>query len=171
MAGRNALVPAGVAFLVAMALTVFMAVFAAALFAPSAGAAEIAPEPNLTAARAKSENCVADTEFMRKNHMKMLLHQRKETVHEGIRTKQFSLKECIDCHAVPGSDGKPVKVSNPQHFCRTCHDFAAVKVDCFECHASTPESGEETAAAPEGTMPADHADMAALADYLRKVDQ
>ena len=66
------------------------------------------PAPNY---KGKGEQCVEDTEFMRRNHMELILHQRDETVHAGIRTKQHSLKNCINCHASPetnsvlGEDG------------------------------------------------------------------
>ena len=95
----------------------------------------------------QGENCVEDTDFMRRNHMSLLDHQRDETMHEGIRGKPYSLKECISCHVVTGPDAMPVTVSNPQHFCRSCHDYAAVSMDCFQCHASRPESAD---------LPADH---------------
>ncbi len=137
----------------------------AAGLATSASAESGVPLPQVS--RGKGDQCVEDTAFMRRNHMKMLHHQRDETMHNGIRTKQFSLKECIDCHAVPGTDGQPVKVSDPKHFCRSCHDYAAVKVDCFECHASTPEASGQAA---NEAMP-DHSDVAALAEYLGKVGQ
>ena len=106
----------------------------------------LAPVPQ----KGKGDACVADTDFMRRNHMTVLNHQRDDTVHDGIRTKQFSLKECIACHAVPGEDARPVSIESPKHFCRTCHDYAAVKVDCFECHASRPES-DKAAQLPAGT--------------------
>jgi len=95
----------------------------------------------------QGDKCVEDTDFMRRNHMSLLDHQRDKTMHEGIRSKQYSLKECISCHAVDGPDAVPVTVSSPQHFCRSCHDYAAVSIDCFQCHASRPESGD---------LPADH---------------
>lgn len=95
----------------------------------------------------QGEKCVEDTDFMRRNHMSLLNHQRDKTVHEGIRSKQHSLRECISCHAVTGPDAMPVTVSSPQHFCRSCHDYAAVNIDCFQCHASRPDSGD---------LPADH---------------
>jgi hypothetical protein len=88
--------------------------------------------------KGKGENCVRDTVFMRANHMNLLMHQRDKTVLEGIRTKQYSLKECVACHAVLDSNGQPVSYQTPKHFCRSCHDYAAVKIDCFECHASKP---------------------------------
>jgi predicted CXXCH cytochrome family protein len=96
------------------------------------------PQPDIP--RGQGESCVADTDFMRRNHMTMLKHQRDETVLEGMRGKQYSLKECVSCHAVQGSDAMPVTVSSPQHFCRSCHDYAAVKIDCFQCHASRPDA-------------------------------
>ena len=90
-------------------------------------------------ARGEGENCVADTQFMRRNHMTMLRHQRDETMREGIRGNQYSLRDCVACHAVMGPDAMPVTVASPEHFCRSCHDYAAVNIDCFQCHASRPE--------------------------------
>jgi predicted CXXCH cytochrome family protein len=91
--------------------------------------------------RAMGENCVEDTDFMRRNHMDMLKHQRDETMLRGVRTEQHSLRECLNCHVVKGTDSKPVTSASPKHFCRSCHDYAAVSIDCFQCHASRPESG------------------------------
>ncbi len=30
-------------------------------------------------------------------------------------------------------------VLGEQGFCQSCHSYASVKIDCFECHASKPE--------------------------------
>lgn len=90
----------------------------------------------------RGDACVKDTDFMRRNHMELLKHQRDEAVLKGVRNEQVSLKECLDCHAVYGPDATAVTFDNPAHFCRSCHDFAAVSIDCFQCHASRPESGE-----------------------------
>ena len=130
-----------------------------------AGDASWLPKP----ARGQGEKCVADTDWMRRNHMTVLMHQRDDTVHDGIRTERFSLKGCIDCHALKGDDGKPVTVANPQHFCRTCHDYAAVRVDCFECHASRPQpKALTTGEAPRGSAAAD---AEVLAQYLMEREQ
>ena len=125
--------------------------------------------------KGKGDKCVADTDFMRRNHMNMLLHQRDDTMHEGIRTKRFSLNECISCHVVKGADNKPVTVEDPKHFCRQCHDYTAVRVDCFECHASRPDSRGKKAQMFQGG-PSRHArnlarDADALARYLRSAKQ
>ena len=114
-------------------------------------------------ARGKGEQCVADTAWMRRNHMTALSHQRDATVHEGVRTARFSLKGCIDCHAVAGVGGEPVSFASERHFCRTCHDYAAVRIDCFECHASRPPAAT--------TGGADGPSAAALAQYLRSVER
>lgn len=97
--------------------------------------------------KGKGEACVRDTQFMRNNHMELLLHQRDLTMRQGIRPEKERLGACLDCHAVTDSHGKAVSYDSPQHFCRTCHDYAAVRVDCFECHSSVPE----TEAAVRGT--------------------
>lgn len=88
----------------------------------------------------KGEQCIEPTADMRANHMKYLLHKRDKTMHQGIRTKQHSLVECINCHATPGEDGKIARVDSGQHFCASCHKAASVKLDCFECHADRPVS-------------------------------
>jgi len=91
-------------------------------------------------AKGQGDRCVADTDFMRRNHMNMLKHQRDETMQKGVRGEPYSLRDCINCHAVNGADAMPVTVASPQHFCRSCHDYAAVSIDCFQCHASRPDT-------------------------------
>jgi hypothetical protein len=95
--------------------------------------------PRVAGPAFKIENagvCVAPTEEMRRNHMKMLLDQRDLTVRQGLREPRFSLKNCVDCHAsretgsVLGKDG----------FCSSCHSYASVKIDCFECHTPLRQS-------------------------------
>ncbi len=124
------------------------------------------PVPDIPEAAAGTR-CVADPAFMRRNHMSMLKHDRDLTVHDGNRAPQASLKECISCHAVKGDEGKPVTAADPRHFCRACHDYAAVKIDCFECHAS--RSGDDEKAARLSDPGAN--DVAALSDYLKGVEQ
>jgi cytochrome c553 len=77
--------------------------------------------------------CVDDPKFMRVNHMKMIRHQRDETVREGIRGGKYSLAQCVDCHASKKDDSV---LGGSDHFCQGCHEYAAVKIDCFECHSS-----------------------------------
>ena len=79
--------------------------------------------------------------FMRINHMRLLRHDRDETMHLGNREIKYSLKECVSCHAVMGPDALPISVQEEGHFCRNCHEYAAVKVDCFQCHNSKPDEG------------------------------
>lgn len=119
-------------------LSVLPALLVLTLSAP-AGAAnqEDGVGPNIPAP-VKGEQCVADTDEMRKNHMKYLKGHRDEALREGIRTKQYSLKACIECH-VPRKEEAQASRSEGEHFCKSCHQYAAVRVDCFECHASVPE--------------------------------
>lgn len=137
------------------------AVLAATLLVLAPARAEPGRVPLPQPPKGQGERCVADTDFMRRNHMTMLKHQRDETVHRGERKQAFSLTGCVTCHAVPGADSKPVSYADPKHFCRSCHTYAAVAIDCFECHASRPEAKGAALSAP------DDKDVAALAHYLR----
>jgi hypothetical protein len=83
----------------------------------------------------KPGRCVEDTATMRREHPDMLKHQRDLTVHQGIRTQAHSLKECVGCHA----SAKTGSVLGEQGFCQSCHDYASVRIDCFDCHASKPK--------------------------------
>jgi hypothetical protein len=87
---------------------------------------------------ANEERCVEPTDFMRRNHMEVIKHQRDETVHGGIRSTKHSLAGCIECHASYGDDGAPVPVDHDEQFCGACHAFAAVRLNCFDCHATVP---------------------------------
>ena len=92
----------------------------------------------------KGDECVQPEEVMRRDHMKFILHQRDKTMHEGIRTTQYSLKNCVDCHA----DAKTGSVLGKDGFCESCHRYAAVQLDCFECHSAL----RETTAGKDGAV-------------------
>ena len=109
------------------------------VIAGSADATEASQAPRVAMPAFKIETegaCVAPVAEMRRDHMTMLLHQRDGTVHQGLRDAPFSLKKCIDCHAsretgsVLGKDG----------FCSSCHSYASVSIDCFECHSPLRQS-------------------------------
>ena len=97
--------------------------------------------------------CVAPESEMRRNHMKYILHQRDETMHEGIRTRQYSLEECINCHAVKDEQGEYVRVEDERHFCATCHTYASVKIDCFQCHSDVPVRASKLRKLQSGLAP------------------
>jgi hypothetical protein len=90
----------------------------------------------------KGDKCVAPAEEMRREHMNMLKHHRDRTVHQGIRTPQHSLKGCVECHA---SSKTGAVVGGPDHFCQGCHEYAAVTLDCFECHSTKRQGGNSVA--------------------------
>ena len=123
-----------------IAAGIIAAVLAFAGSADTGRPAERVPLPVVKIER--GEACVAPVAEMRRDHMKMLLHQRDRTMRQGLREPRFSLKGCVDCHAgretgsVLGKDG----------FCSSCHAYAAVSIDCFECH--TPAQQKQAAARP-----------------------
>ncbi len=106
-----------------------------------APALAIAGAPKPTIKIETSGQCIASTEEMRRDHMDMLKHVRDRTMRQGIRGEKASLNECINCHAskttgsVLGKDG----------FCQECHSYAAVKLDCWDCHQ--PKAGYKHAGA------------------------
>jgi hypothetical protein len=83
----------------------------------------------------KGGQCVEDPKFMRSNHFKLILHQRVATVRKGIRGSKYELTNCVECHA---SKANHSVLGTNQNFCQGCHAYAAVKIDCFECHSSKP---------------------------------
>jgi hypothetical protein len=124
------------------------AAFALLLAGTAFTAADAPPRSGLTPPiekAVKGERCVEDTATMRREHMRMLEHQRDATVLGGIRGSKHSLKGCIDCHA-GASSGSVARTSTD--FCVGCHRYAAVTIDCFECHSSKPQAVAAKRSAP-----------------------
>ena len=115
----------------------------------------------------KGEHCLEPVSVMRRNHMKFLLHQRDRTLRQGIRGEKYSLKQCVDCHAVKSPDVMGGKVRTVKPFCSQCHTYAAVSIDCFSCHTGAADDK----AMKQSALPADHelkASIAALEKHLNQ---
>lgn len=91
--------------------------------------------------------CIAPAAEMRVHHMEMLKHTRDRTMRQGIRGEKASLNECINCHASKASGS----VLGKDGFCQECHTYAAVKLDCWDCHQ--PKAGYKPVAATGGAKP------------------
>jgi len=99
----------------------------------ASGKATYVPE---LAPAAKGTACVADTEYMRANHMDLLNQWRDDVVRNGIRVytapdgqkynKSLTLT-CLDCH------------NNKTEFCDKCHLYMAVDPYCWDCHVIPEE--------------------------------
>ena len=98
----------------------------------------VAAPPSVVIAEGAGEACVEPVETMRRQHMDFLLHQRDVTVHQGIREQRHSLIGCVDCHTAKDSNGEYISINAEGQFCQSCHVYSAVKIDCFECHATVP---------------------------------
>ncbi len=107
---------------------------AAVTFAATAAGGDVSrvPGPVRAIPAEAGTACVEDTPTMRRSHMEFLKHHRDRTVREGVRTTQHSLANCVDCHA---SRETGRVTGSREAFCEGCHAFAAVKLDCFECHS------------------------------------
>ncbi|CDX04776.1 sulfate reduction electron transfer complex DsrMKJOP subunit DsrJ [Desulfitobacterium hafniense] len=82
------------------------------------------------------KQCIESTEYMRANHMKLLVDWRDDVVRKSDRTYvnsrgesyEKSIDTCLDCHHDPNANTE-------DQFCITCHDYASVKPDCRQCHS------------------------------------
>ncbi len=88
---------------------------------------------------ASLDACVAPTADMRRNHMDYLKHERIAVVRDGVRDNQYSIEDCVNCHASKDSQGQSLLVNAEGQFCESCHDYTAVNITCFQCHRKTPE--------------------------------
>ncbi len=116
-----------------MALAVFLWGIA---FCPAVSAAD-APVPQQKLIRGHwSEN----KEIMQKNHQDLLKGRMNAEYPLDMTQKNISIEQCVTCHVQRGQDNMPVSADNANHFCRECHTFNKVSVNCFQCHASLPAS-------------------------------
>ena len=102
----------------------------------TAESATIPSSPSIT--KGEGDACVEEVSYMRKNHMELLNHQRDDTMHKGIRTKKHSLNNCVSCHAKKDDKGQYIAINAEKQFCQSCHTYAGVSIDCFQCHATKP---------------------------------
>jgi hypothetical protein len=76
-------------------------------------------------------SCVAETEYMRTEHMQLLMEWRDEvvrvndrifTTEDGRQYYKSLSNTCMSCH------------DNKDTFCDNCHNFVGVKPYCWDCH-------------------------------------
>lgn len=122
------------------------------LLLPSSAMAEV-PFPTIHEPEGEGVKCVVeDEDEMRRNHMNYILHQRDKTMREGVRAEShesYSLSACIDCHVEKNDKGEIASHDDKEHFCNACHQYAAVQIDCFQCHADRPQKSIKRNAKPQ----------------------
>jgi hypothetical protein len=96
------------------------------------------PKPELPPGGEKL--CVAPASEMRDNHMQLLNEWRDDVLRNADRvTVTVDGKEyrkglqmaCMQCH------------SNKEKFCDSCHEYAAVKPTCWDCHLTPVEAAKK----------------------------
>lgn len=142
-----------------LGLLIFVVVIASPIFY-NMGKAKASPEINLNTPviqQLSDQECIEPAEYMRENHMQFLLDWRDAKVRDGqsvyINSKgiayDISLEgTCLKCHNDSPVSGNPLpKVSTPKattlnitsdgsnQFCFSCHNYAAVKPNCWSCHS------------------------------------
>jgi len=83
--------------------------------------------------------CVRETDWMRRNHMVLIQHDRDLAVIDGVRTIDGSLSGCVACHSNKDPHGNFQSVNDEGQFCAGCHEYTGVMLNCFQCHATVPE--------------------------------
>jgi hypothetical protein len=133
---------------VLIAAASFVAALSVMLLSPTSSAEPAQGRvPHPTILVDKATQCIDSPAVMRRSHMEMLKHQRDRTVHLGERRVKVTLNSCIDCHAGKGTGAAAGSVTgSAQAFCESCHRYAAVKLDCFECHQPKPAAAPATSA-------------------------
>lgn len=120
---------------------IIFVVFVTLPFIISGEKAKIKPEPKIDTPEIMKlpeaeRKCVESKDFMKAEHMKLLNQWRDWVVREGSGTyvnaegKTFLMslqKTCMKCH------------SNKSKFCDECHNYAAVKPYCWDCHIAPKE--------------------------------
>lgn len=84
--------------------------------------------------QARGDQCVEPLEVIRRDHMKLLSHEKDQAVLFGVRNPNHSIRGCVECHVSPTAS----RDDPSSHFCLNCHSFNAVRMDCFQCHADKP---------------------------------
>ena len=121
---------------VIIGLIIFLGLFSFPLWYNGATGGSDAEVPDLVYPTGPAE-CVADSAYMRSNHMDLLNQWRDAVVRDGERIytspggQRFVMsmsRTCLDCH------------SNKAEFCDRCHGYLAVSPYCWECHVESKES-------------------------------
>ncbi|HFQ81941.1 MAG TPA: cytochrome C [Desulfobacterales bacterium] len=85
----------------------------------------------------KVKHCVKPLDYMRADHMKLLIDWRYEVVREGDRAKvtvdgvQYErslVNGCMKCHV------------SEKKFCDQCHEYVDVNPYCWDCHIKPKET-------------------------------
>jgi hypothetical protein len=111
---------------------VIVAMLAAAAYLAT-GAETRDASPAADSGTADSTGCIYPKEYMQTHHMQVLADWKEHAAHEGPdavmkapdgRRFQKDLATCLGCH------------DNNRFFCFSCHNYANVKPNCWNCHIS-----------------------------------
>lgn len=96
------------------------------------------------------ERCIEPKDFMRVEHMRILVRWRDDVVREGNRDYvatdgrhwEKGLKTCVACHGHADARGKSTTAAAA---CSECHGYVDAKLDCWNCHHESAASARELA--------------------------
>lgn len=94
----------------------------------ASGQAGYRPDPEIVT---EEKQCVEAAQYMKHEHMQLLIDWKDSVVRYGIRTyvasdgKEYVISltnTCMECHP------------NKAEFCDRCHDYVGVQPYCWDCH-------------------------------------
>jgi hypothetical protein len=112
-------------------LIIFVGLFTSPFWYDASNGKELERPQLVLPSNPNQQVCVADSEFMRCDHMVLLNDWRYEVVREGQTFytsntgKEFEMrytKTCLGCHP------------NTSQFCDQCHNYVGVDPYCWDCH-------------------------------------
>lgn len=101
----------------------------------------------------KEKECIEPVEYMRTDHMRLLVAWRVAVVRDDLfiytasNGKQFEMnmqKTCLGCH------------TPRERFCNRCHDYNDVTPPCWDCHVAPAENSKEQKAEVGTEKPGAH---------------
>ncbi len=90
------------------------------------------PRPVIEPAKAGTQ-CVEPADVMRRNHMRLLEAPARR---HGARRRSRREVQPEGLHRLPCQPKTASVAKAETNFCVSCHSYAAVRIDCFECHTS-----------------------------------
>ncbi len=128
---------------VAAGAAVVVAATGLALAVGGAPGGDARPEAVADRPEPRGDACIhEDPERMRRVHMDRLHAHQDQGVREGRSDPEWNLQSCVRCHAAPEAQqaaSHGPSGSEDMAFCASCHEYAAVELDCFQCHSTDPE--------------------------------
>ena len=123
---------------IVIGIIIFLAIFSVPFVYSHMSDADEVPEPQLSEKAEAAGQCIEDVDYMRAQHMDLLINWRDDVVRGADRAYYPSEDKYLN-------DGEPWDKSltdtcleqchtNKSEFCDQCHSYVSVEPNCWDCH-------------------------------------